>query len=119
MPERLYVRLSGDVSPGPETSAPAGSLVDAPVRAALAPYVASILSYREHLCDTEVTERVVPDGAVHLAFNFGDAPTAACSEGQRAEAIGASTAPALVRLRGRMDGITVTLRAGAAFALRG
>ena len=41
MPERLYVRLTGDTSPGPETSAPQGSLVDTPVRPALAPYVAS------------------------------------------------------------------------------
>jgi AraC-like DNA-binding protein len=89
------------------------------VRAALTPYVASILSYREWLGDTEVNERVVPDGSVRLAINFGDAPTTADGDGERVEAIGASTRPALVRLRGKMDGITVTLRAGAAFALLG
>jgi AraC-like DNA-binding protein len=118
MSERLFVRLSGDLAPGPETSAPPGSLVDTPVGGALAPYVASIMRYREDLGEREVIERVLPDGAVRIAFNFGAAPTTA-GEGQQAEAIGASIEPALVRLRGRMDGITVTLRPGAAFALLG
>jgi AraC-like DNA-binding protein len=118
MPERLYVRLIDDAELGPETNAPAGSLCEAPVTAALRPYVSSVMFYREQL-ETEVIERVVPDGAVRLAFNFADAPTAGTGRGPRAEAIGAATVPTLVRLRGRMDGVSVTLRAGAAFALLG
>lgn len=120
MRERLYVRLGDDAGPGPETSAPAETLLDARVPATLAPYVTSILGYREDLGDDEVVERVLPDGAVRLAFHFGDPPSAGARRTTgHVEAIGATTAPALVRLGGRVDGLTVTLRPGAAAAVLG
>ncbi|MET0287119.1 MAG: helix-turn-helix transcriptional regulator [Polyangiales bacterium] len=119
MMERLFVRLCDERAPGPETDAPAGSLISRRIPRELAPYVTSALVYREDLGEREVLERVVPDGAVQLAFNFGVAPTAGQGEGARSEAIGARTEPALVRLRGRMDGITVTLRPGAVAVLLG
>ena len=119
MAERLFVRLADDPAPGPETDAPPGSLVSRRIPSALVPYVTSVLAYREDLGEREVLERVVPDGAVRLAFNFGVAPCAGSGEGEQVEAIGASTEPALVRLRGHMGGITVTLRPGAAAALLG
>lgn len=58
---------------------------------------------------------MLPDGAGRLVFNLGDAPSA--GPGHRIEAMGASAAPSLVRLSGRMDGVTIALRAGAASAL--
>lgn len=99
---------------------PAGSLQAFPVAAPLRAHVAHILLYREALPDgREVLERVLPDGAVRLVFNLGDAPSAGEGAGQPVEAIGASAAPALVRLRGRVEGLSVTLRPGAAAALLG
>ena len=99
---------------------PAGSLRAFPVAAPLRAHVAHILLYREALPDgREVLERVLPDGAVRLVFNLGDAPSAGEGAGQPVEAIGASAAPALVRLRGRVEGLSVTLRPGAVAALLG
>jgi AraC-like DNA-binding protein len=117
--ERLYVRLAGDSAHGPESSAPPGTLCAAPVPMPLRRYVSGILAYREDLSGDEVFERVLPDGAVRLVFNLGEVPSAANPKGNRVEAVGASAAPALVRLSGRMDGVTITLRAGAASALLG
>lgn len=110
--ERLFVRLAEDAVQGPESDAPAGTLRAFPVSAALRGHVSNLLLYREALPDgQEVLERVLPDGALRLVFHLGTAPSAM--------ALGASAAPALVRLRGRMEGLTVTLRPGAAAALLG
>ncbi|QGW82822.1 helix-turn-helix domain-containing protein [Variovorax paradoxus] len=118
--ERLYVRLDEDPLHGPEAAMPVGSLQAFPVAAPLRAHVAHILLYREALPDgREVLERVLPDGAVRLVFNLGDAPSAGEGAGQPVEAIGASAAPALVRLRGRVEGLSVTLRPGASAALLG
>ncbi|MDP9930993.1 hypothetical protein J2X92_003228 [Variovorax paradoxus] len=118
--ERLYVRLDGDPLHGPEADMPAGTLCAFPVAAPLRAHVAHILLYREALPEGhEVVERVLPDGAVRLVFNLGDAPSAGESAGQPVEALGASAAPVLVRLRRKMEGLSVTLRPGAAAALLG
>jgi AraC-like DNA-binding protein len=118
--ERLYVRLDEDPLHGPEAAMPAGSLQAFPVAAPLRAHVAHILRYREALPEgREVLERVLPDGAVRLVFNLGDAPSAGDGDGQPVEAIGASAAPALVRLRGKVEGLSVTLRPGAVAALLG
>lgn len=119
MAERLFVRLDGDAAHGPESTTPAGTLRAASVPRELRRCVSGILAYREDLGGDEVIERVLPDGAVHLVFNLGDAPSAGGAQGHRVEAVGASATPALVRLSGRMDGLTVTLRPGAASALLG
>jgi AraC-like DNA-binding protein len=117
--ERLYVRLPSDDSHGPESSAPAGTLADAPISAALSRYVSSITTYREDFADREALERVLPDGALRLVFNLADAPSTGEGAGYAVAAVGASTAPALVRLTGRVDGVSVTLRPGAAAVLLG
>lgn len=118
--ERLYLRLDGDPLHGPEADMPAGTLCAFPVAAPLGAHVAHILLYREALPEGhEVVERVLPDGAVRLVFNLGDAPSAGESAGQAVEALGASAAPVLVRLRRKMEGLSVTLRPGAAGALLG
>lgn len=120
MTERLFVRLDGDAAHGPESGAPAESLRGIPVRPFLRGAVAHLLVYREHIPEgAEVIERVLPDGAVRLAFNLGAAPSAGGDSGHPAEAIGASTEPALVRLRGTLAGVSVTLRPGAVSALLG
>lgn len=122
MPERLFLRLDDDPLHGPEADVPAGSLRAYAVPAALRAHVAHILFYRETVPQGhEMPERVLPDGAVRLVFNFGDVP---CADGdggagQPAQAIGSSATPVVVRLRGRVDGISVTLRPGAAAALLG
>lgn len=119
MSERLFLHLDGDTDFGPETSAPAGTLQAYTPRAALCGQVASILSYREQFSGAGVSERVVPDGVIRLAFNFGDAPAVGGVRSLAAEAIGAAAAPVVVQLQGNVDGLSVALRAGAAAALLG
>jgi AraC-like DNA-binding protein len=83
-------------------------------------HVSHILLYRETFAEGhEVRERVLPDGAVRLVFNLGDAPSAGEGEGLAVEAIGASAAPVVVRMRRKVEGLSVTLRPGAAAALLG
>ena len=119
MPERLFVQLDDDPTAGPQ-SGTGGAFRAFAVAPALRGHVASVMAYREAFAaGHEVCERVLPDGAVRLAFNLGDAPGVGDDAGHAIEAIGASTAPALVRLRGRIDGLTVTLQPGAAAALLG
>lgn len=67
----------------------------------------------------EVLERVLPDGAVRLIFNLADAPAVGETGAPPVEVVGASAAPVVVRLRGRVEGISITLRPGAAAALLG
>src|SRR5687768_6187542 len=109
MSERLFLRLDEDELHGPEADVPAGTMRAFEVSSALRPYVASIQLYRETFAPgREVAERVLPDGAVRLVFNLGDAPSSGSDDGLVAGAIGASAAPALVRLSGRIDAFSVT-----------
>jgi methylphosphotriester-DNA--protein-cysteine methyltransferase len=120
MPERLFVRLDDDPVHGPEADIPAGTLRAWPVRPSLRSHVAHILEYREVIPPgTETRERVVPDGAVRLVFNLGSAPSVEAQAGRPAEVIGASATPVVVTLRGRVEGLSITLRPGAAAALLG
>ncbi|UVH55440.1 helix-turn-helix transcriptional regulator [Variovorax paradoxus] len=120
MAERLFLRLDDDPLHGPESGVPAGTLRAFPVGAALRAHVSHILLYRETFANGhEVRERVLPDGAVRLVFNLGDAPSAGEGEGLAVEAIGASAAPVVVRMRRKVEGLSVTLRPGAAAALLG
>ncbi|MCQ4166083.1 helix-turn-helix domain-containing protein [Tahibacter harae] len=120
MSERLFLRLDDDPLAGPETTAPSGTLRGFDAGEELRGCVAGILLYRETFAPRQqVIERVLPDGAVRLVFNFGDPPALGDAAGQPAAVVGASSTAALVQLRGRMEGISVTLRAGAAAALLG
>jgi len=115
--ERLFLRLREDATQGPESELPAGTLRSVPVDAALRPHVAHILVYRETLADSEpVIERVLPDGALRLMIHLDESPTGVAAT---ACVMGASAAPALVPLRGRMHGLSLTLQPGAAAALLG
>jgi AraC-like DNA-binding protein len=120
MGERLFLRLDDDPLHGPESSVPAGTLRAFAVGAALRAHVSHILLYRETFAaGHEVLERVLPDGAVRLVFNLGAAPSAGDGAGQPVAAIGASAAPVVVRMRETVEGVSVTLRPGAAAALLG
>jgi AraC-like DNA-binding protein len=59
----------------------------------------------------EVTERVLPDGAVHLFFDVGDAYAATVT--------GVTSAPTVVRLSGVLEQVGVQLRTGAIATLLG
>jgi AraC-like DNA-binding protein len=120
MPERLFLRLDEDPLHGPEASIPPGTLRAWPVQQSLRTHVAHILHYREVIPPgTEVQERVVPDGAVRLVFNTATPPSAGSERGRSAEVIGASASPVVVRMHGRIEGLSITLRPGSAAALFG
>lgn len=120
MTERLFLRMADDAICGPETTVPAATLRAFPVSAPLHDHVAQVLGYRETLTMGEtVTERVLPDGAVHLMFDFADSPSAGQAAGPCVRAIGASAAPTVLRLSGRMEGLSVALHPGAAAAVLG
>jgi AraC-like DNA-binding protein len=116
--QRLFVRLDEDPVQGPESGTPAASLRTLPLPPALQPFVAQMLLYRESFAaGHEIVERVIPDGAVRLVMHWGDAPAAGPQRSLLA--IGPSTTPAVLRLSGRMAGLAITLRHGAAAALLG
>ena len=118
--ERLFLRLDDDPVHGPEATAPAGTLRAFEVSAPLRRHVSHILVCRETIpANREVMERVLPDGAVRLIFNLAQPPSVNGNAGHPVEAVGASATPVVVQLRGRVEGITVTLRPGAAAALLG
>lgn len=120
MSERLFLRLEEDPVHGPESSAPEGTVQAFAVRPSLRSSVSHILSYRETLPDdVEVCERVLPDGAVRLVFDLGDATRSGAAARAPALAIGASTSAAVVTMRGRSEGLSIGLRPGAAAALLG
>lgn len=111
MQERLFLRLEDDPLYAPETTVPAGTLREFAVPAALQAQVAHLIAYDEQLPpDTVVSERVLPDGALRLIFDF-NAGTA--------HVAGPSTQPVLLSMRGHLQGLSVTLRPGAAHALFG
>jgi AraC-like DNA-binding protein len=113
--ERLFVRLAEDASHGPESSAPAASLRPLAVRRSLEPCVANVLSYCETFAaGDEVVERVLPDGAVRLILHAADA-----AGPDRLVVVGATASPTLVRLHGRVQGLSIALRPGAAAPLFG
>lgn len=66
-----------------------------------------------------VHERVLPDGGVHLIFNPGDPPAVPGSPGAASVAVGARCQPSLIRMAGRIEHVTVTLRPGGMAALLG
>lgn len=112
MSQRLFVRLDEDPLQGPESGAPPRTLRGFGVVPALRPWVANLLLYREHFAPGhELLERVLPDGALRLVVGIGD--------GAGPLLIGPSTTAALVRLQGRMQGLSITLKPGAATALFG
>lgn len=113
MSERLFVRLEDDPLYAPETTVPGGTMREFAVPAALRPFVAHAMAYEEHLPDGEdVVERVLPDGALRLIVDFGEAAPAPRLAGPSAQ-------PVVLRMRGHIHGLSLTLRPGASLALFG
>jgi AraC-like DNA-binding protein len=118
--ERLYLHLDGDVPCGPETTVPVDTLAGFAVARPLDDHVAQIGVYREAIpAGREVLERVLPDGAVHLVFSLGDPPSVDGQRGRPMEVVGPSSAPVVLRMAGRMHGLSVALRPGAVAGLLG
>ena len=109
--ERLFVRLDGDPLYAPETTVPAGTMRELGVPAALRGLVAHLIAYDERLpAGAMVSERVVPDGALRLIFDFRFG---------RAEVVGPSARAIVLSMAGHHSGLSVTLQPGAALALFG
>jgi len=120
MTERLFLRLQEDLTQGPESTAPAGTLRALPVPAALRQQVAHSLLYRESFADgVEVSERVLPDGAVRLVIDLAKPSPSTRDTTPTALVIGASSSATMVRLQGQMHGLSITLRPGATMDLFG
>lgn len=118
MTERLFLRLEGDPLYAPETSVPAGAMREVAVHEALQEQVSSILLYRETIpAGHALEERVLPDGSLRLIFHMGSAPAGGAH--WPATVSGASAEPVLLSLRGHVEGLSVTLRTGAAATLLG
>lgn len=113
MTERLFVRLDDDPLYAPETSVPRGTLREFAVPADLQPWVAHFIAYEEEFAPgEEVKERVLPDGSLHLLFELHDGNVPS-------RVAGPSIRPAQLTMRGRVDGLSLKLRPGAAAALFG
>jgi AraC-like DNA-binding protein len=119
-PQRLFVRLEEDPVHGPEADAPPGTLRALDVPPALRAYLSHVLLYREQVPEgCEIVERVIPDGALRLVCELGESSGTASLPREPLRVIGASAAPAMVRLTGRLHGLSLTLRPGAALSLFG
>lgn len=113
MNERLYVRLEDDPVYAPETTVPDGTMREVAVPPTLCGWVAHATLYDETLAnDHEVIERVLPDGAMRLIFDLGHTPAAP-------RLVGPSARPVTLSMRGRIHGLSLTLRPGASLALFG
>lgn len=120
MTERLFLRLQEDLTQGPESAAPVSTLRAVPVPAGLRQQVSHGLLYRESFAEgVEVVERVLPDGAVRLIVDLAAPPGSARGAAPAALIVGASASAAMVRLRGSMHGLSITLQPGATMALFG
>jgi len=113
MSERLFVRLDGDPLYAPETTVPAGTMREFAVPASMREHVAHVLVYDEVLPPgVEVTERVLPDGALRLIFDVHGGALAP-------RVAGPSATPVVLTTRERVQGLSVTLLPGAAHGLFG
>jgi len=118
--ERLFVCLDDDALQGPESGVPAASLRSLAVPPALRDVVSSAVLYQESFAPgVELTERVLPDGAVRLVIPWGNGRTAGLVPGSRVSVIGPSAKPAALTLGGDMAGLTLTLQPGAVRRLLG
>lgn len=121
--ERTFLStLSDSTLISPEPSVPSAYEAFAPPPD-LAPYVERIhLGYELVPVDAPIEERVLPDGAVHLVFNIGDPPGVIGvpdPPAHGAEVLGATSAPAVIRMVGHVEQVGVRLRPRGVAALLG
>ncbi|RYG11552.1 MAG: AraC family transcriptional regulator [Burkholderiales bacterium] len=111
--ERLFVRLADDPLYAPETTVPAGTMREFTVPGELTRQVVAVMAYEEQLpAAAQVTERVLPDGAARLIVDTsGGMPSV--------RLVGATSKAQVLTHRGRVQGLSLTLRAGASLTLFG
>lgn len=118
--ERMYLHTGEQALFWQTPDAPAGvfaSVVPAPP---LRDFVERIHFGREWVDPAHpLTERVLPDGGVHLIFNLGDPPAVPGGDGSASVASGARCEPSIIHMAGRVEHVTVTLRPGGMAALLG
>jgi AraC-like DNA-binding protein len=124
--ERTYLPAADATVLWPPADPAAGSYGSAAPSPDLATLVACVQTGVETIApDAALHERVLPDGAVHLTFNLGDAAVVIegapghLGSGGGAEAFGPTCAPTVIRMAGRVDAVGVQLRPGGALALLG
>ena len=124
--ERTFLPTDGDAVLWPPADAATSAYGTVAPSADLAGLVAWVQVAEESIpSHAPMHERVLPDGAVHLTFNLGDAPTVLegsegyLGAGGWAEAFGPSCSPTMIEMAGRIDAIGVQLHAGGALALLG
>jgi AraC-like DNA-binding protein len=113
MSERLFVRLDDDPLYAPETTIPGGTMREYTTPGTSRDLVAHVTAYEEVMPNgQDVVERILPDGALRLIFDLNEG-------GLDARVVGPSVEPVVLRLGGRIRGLSVKLRPGAALALFG
>jgi AraC-like DNA-binding protein len=112
-PERIFARTEEHTLLSPPSAA--SQLVEVTPATPLRRYVDRIrLGYERIPAGQVVVERVIPDGAVHLLFNFASDPSSGA-----ADVTGASGTAEVIELRGTIEGVGVQLRPGAVAAILG
>jgi AraC-like DNA-binding protein len=119
-PERMYLHTGEEPLFWQRPDAPSGVYASVAPGPALRPFVERIHFGREWVDPAlPVTERVLPDGGVHLIFNLGDPPSVTGTPGAASVAVGARCEPSIIHMAGRVEHVTVTLRPGGIAALLG
>jgi AraC-like DNA-binding protein len=118
--ERMYLHTGDDALLWPAPGAPDGGFQSVAPTAGLRPFVERIGFGAEWVDPAHpLMERVLPDGGVHLLLNLGDPPAIPGTSPPACEALGARCAPSIIRMAGRVEQVTVTLRPGGMAALLG
>lgn len=113
MADRLFLRLPDDPLYAPETTVPSGTMQAFAVPPELAPWVANALAYEEHLPPgAEVTEHVLPDGALRLIVD-------SAAECPTVRVLGPAATAVVLTQQGHLQGLSLTLRSGASLVLLG
>lgn len=118
--ERMYLHTGDEALLWPAPNAPAGDFASVAPAAPLRAFVERIGFGCEWVDPARpLTERVLPDGGVHLVFNLGDPPAVPGTSPPACEALGPRLGPTVIRMSGRVEQVTVTLRPGGMAALLG
>jgi AraC-like DNA-binding protein len=117
--ERMYLHTGVQALLWPAEES-GGEFASAPPAPELAAFVERIHFGHEWIDPARpLLERVLPDGGVHLVFDLGEPPAAPGSVAPASQAVGARCGPSILRMSGRVEQVTVTLRPGGIAAVLG
>jgi methylphosphotriester-DNA--protein-cysteine methyltransferase len=118
--ERMYLHTGDEALFWQTPEAPAGVYASVRPAGPMADFVERIHFGHEWVDPAHpITERVLPDGGVHLIFNPGDPPAVPGSPGAACVAVGARCEPSVIHMAGKIEHVTVTLRPGGMAVLLG